>query len=743
MGYGMSPTVSVIINTLNRGDMLKVILECMQWQNYSGKFEVIVVNGPSTDDTEKVLERWHNKVRIGNCGEANLSASRNIGISMARGDIVVFIDDDAYPEPEWLEQMVSPFRSPEVAAVGGIVYDHTGFSYQYEYRTANRLLNCNWSAKNSGEHLCYPSSFEFPYPPGGNAAYRRTALLEVGGFDEEIEYYGDETDVTIRLIDAGYLIKNIVGGYIHHKSAPSNIRNNQRVVKNWYPIIKNKIYFSVKNGRSHVSLQEILDDDKNFCETWRRDVDNKIADGLLTEQDRCEFENQQNRAWEVGLAQGLADTRKMLSQDNETNEPFLRFPTLGFSNQLSIVLISQHFPPYQEGGIPTLTKELGKALAYSGASVYVVTQSPDINRVDFEDGMWVHRVVTTASVLPDSATDQNIPQRIWDWSSTAHREVERISKHRKIAVVEAPIWDCQGIAFLLDHKWPLVTSLQTTLHFWLESHPELRQNLEWMKAFGNPMLELEKRVMSSSDGIRSISVAIKKEIENAYNFQFRDSHVIVSPLGMALPEALGLPIENISETVTLLFVGRLEHRKGIDVLLLAIPRILERHPKVRFRILGDDTLPIADGESTYKDQFISLHQGAPWLNQVSFEGRVDDKVLHTAYATCDIFVAPSRFESFGLVFLEAMREGKPVIGCSAGGMPEIICDKINGFLASPGNVDDLVEMASSLVSSRELRKKMGTAGKEIYLEKFTSQAMAKASMELFKLTQENFQEVGK
>lgn len=737
----MNPNITVIINTLNRGDMLKVILECMQWQNYKGEFEIIVVNGPSTDNTEEVLKAWQGKIRVGKCDEANLSKSRNVGISMAKSDFVIFIDDDAYPEPEWLEQMIQPFNDSEVAAVGGIVYDHTGYTYQYEYRTANRLLNCNWSAKNSGEQLCYPASYEFPYPPGGNAAYRKSALIDVGGFDEEIEYYGDETDVAVRLIDAGYLIKNVVGGYIHHKSAPSNIRNNQRIVKNWYPIIKNKIYFSVKNGRSHMPLEEILHDNRLFSETWRKDVQDKISNGLLDDTDLLEFETQNSRAWEIGVANGLAETRKMYFQkDTHNAEDFLCFKAFAVVKRSNVILVSQHYPPHQEGGLPTLTKELAEALAAQGLSVYVVTQSPDINRIDFENGVWVHRIINVSHDLPAMALSLKVPQRIWNWSASAYTEVERISKYRKIDAIETPIWDCQGIAFLMNKRWPLVTSLQTTLHFWLESHPELRADPEWMNVFGKPMLALEKTVMLASDAIRSISKAIKSEIENAYNFSFRKSQVVVAPLGMSMPaKSLSVRIEN-SSIATVLFVGRLEHRKGIDVLLQAIPVILEEYPSVRFRIIGDDTLAISSGTITYKDAFLSSNSKKPWLGQISFEGRVDDSTLQDAYHSCDIFVAPSRFESFGLVFLEAMREAKPVIGCFAGGMPEIISDKESGFLVSSGSLDEFTSACIELIKSPALREQMGKAGKEIYLKKFTSQSMADASLVLYTLAKENFKE---
>ena len=520
----MKPTVSVIINTLNRGDMLNKVLTSLQWLKYEGDFEVIVVNGPSTDNTASVLEEWNGRIRVGQCQVANLSVSRNIGINMARGEYVVFIDDDAYPEPEWLDQMIAPFDSPDVGAVGGIVYDNTGFFYQYEYRTVTRLLNCNLWAKNSSEHLCYPFSFEFPYPPGGNAAYRHSALMEVGGFDEEIEYWGDEVDVAVRLIDAGFLIRNIAGGYVHHKSAPSNIRNSQTVINNWYSFLKNKIYLSLKNGRSYMSLQEIQQDNYKFCLMWERDVKEKIAAGLLTDDDLKRFEEQNSRAWEVGVSRGLSNETRLLSDAKIRRQgDFKKFPTLGNNRHLTIVLVSQYFPPDQTVGIPALIKGRSEALASLGLIVHVITQSPDINRVDFENGVWVHRVLNSEHELPPAAATLNIPQSIWNWSATARQEVERISQHREISIVEAPIRDCQGIAFLVNHKWPLVTSLTTTLHSWLESHPESRADENWMKTFGEPMLALENEIMSSSDGISSISAAIERDAESAYAFNLEDA----------------------------------------------------------------------------------------------------------------------------------------------------------------------------------------------------------------------------
>ncbi|NJK91934.1 MAG: glycosyltransferase [Blastochloris sp.] len=96
---GEKRRISVVINTLNRADLLEQTLKSLGWQRHRN-FEVIVVNGPSRDGTTEVLERWQGRIKVGDCPEANLSMSRNIGICMAAGEVVAFLDDDAVPEPE-------------------------------------------------------------------------------------------------------------------------------------------------------------------------------------------------------------------------------------------------------------------------------------------------------------------------------------------------------------------------------------------------------------------------------------------------------------------------------------------------------------------------------------------------------------------------------------------------------------------------------------------------------------------
>jgi len=522
---------SIVINTLNRASLLQKTLESFRWLDYSGEFEVIVVNGPSTDHTAQIIRSWLPRIRVGSCDVANLSVSRNVGICMARGDIVAFIDDDAVPEPEWLTQLAAGYDKAEVGGAGGIVFDRSGCTYQYQYSTANRLGNANWASKSSTEHMCFPGSYMFPYLQGTNASFRRSVLLEVGGFDEEIEFYLDETELCCRIIDAGYVIRQLPNAYVHHKFASSHVRDENKITRFRYPVLKNKIYFSLKHARPYLQIQEILEDNRKFIQGHADEVESFIRSGRLPETERARFEEESKLAWLRGNERGLSwqperPTGETLSSVEAQFIPLIS--SLGI-NRKSIVLISRDFPTLQSEGTAAIAENFAQALADKGNIVHLITQSSDINRVDFECGVWVHRVLQRNIPMPPSALERQVPTRIWDWSATALEECRRISTHRPVNVVEAPLWECEGIAFLLEGNWPLVTSLTGGLHSWMCAHPNEASDGEWMSTFGIPVLALERELMTSVAAIRAENDPAALKMESSYDLKLDRARTQIIP----------------------------------------------------------------------------------------------------------------------------------------------------------------------------------------------------------------------
>ena len=172
-----------------------------------------------------------------------------------------------------------------------------------------------------------------------------------------------------------------------------------------------------------------------------------------------------------------------------------------------------------------------------------------------------------------------------------------------------------------------------------------------------------------------------------------------------------------SNSVRILFVGRLEHRKGFDVLVRAIPTILESFPDIVIDICGS-------GKMLEKAKACLLPS---YSSKIVFHGYQTRDALDLLYSSCDIFVAPSRYESFGIIYLEAMQFSKPVIACNSGGTPEVVLDGITGILVEPGNVDLLKKAVLKLANNKDLRKKMGRAGRNRLEKIFSMKALIGAT----------------
>lgn len=236
--------VSVIICTYNRAKYLERCIESLKKQTYPD-FEIIVVNGPSNDATDYVLNKYPD-IRVVKQKELNgLSFARNLGIEASNGEIVAFIDDDAAADNKWIKYLVEAYIDDSVGGVGGPVFDITGNWYQF---------NNGYISKEGipsfihDDDLKYnnPKGRFFNYIMGTNSSFRKSILYEIGLFDEKIRYYLDETDVCVRVIQSGYKIRHIKDAIVFHEMVEGHNRKSPWDL-NWFEIIKNVIYFTIKN----------------------------------------------------------------------------------------------------------------------------------------------------------------------------------------------------------------------------------------------------------------------------------------------------------------------------------------------------------------------------------------------------------------------------------------------------------------------------------------------------------------
>jgi len=162
------------------------------------------------------------------------------------------------------------------------------------------------------------------------------------------------------------------------------------------------------------------------------------------------------------------------------------------------------------------------------------------------------------------------------------------------------------------------------------------------------------------------------------------------------------PIEELCDgKLNILFVSRLEKRKGITYLLKAYQRVKEEIPQSRLIVVGPGNT------SRYKD----------WVNEVNlkdvvFTGHVSYSDLPRYYRTADVFCIPATGqESFGIVLLEAMAAGKPIVASNIPGFASVLDHDVEGLLVPPKDKEALAEALLSLLKDQDLRQQMGIAGR--------------------------------
>jgi glycosyltransferase involved in cell wall biosynthesis len=198
-----------------------------------------------------------------------------------------------------------------------------------------------------------------------------------------------------------------------------------------------------------------------------------------------------------------------------------------------------------------------------------------------------------------------------------------------------------------------------------------------------------------------------------------------APPNMHLLRQLGCsPEEQI-----LLFLGTLEPRKNPLMLLDVLKDLLAAKRKVKLIIAG--TGPLKDALQR-KVELLGLQ------NNVVLTGVVSDDAKPDYYNLSDVFLFPSALEGFGIVLGEAMSCGRPVVAFNASAIPEVVSDGVTGFLAQPGDKDELVRKTMMLLDNRELRLQMGAQATERVDRLFRWEQLAKETLDVYQQTVARF-----
>lgn len=730
MSWTKPKTLSIIINTCNRADSLDKTIKSIL-QQAALNIEIIAVNGPSTDHTEEILSKYVGKIKIRQCDEFNLSVSRNIGIAASSGDVIAFIDDDAFPEPEWAQRILDAYIEEDVGGAGGFVFDQTGVEYQTKYILCDRY-GSGWSKENvdPSELYSFPYAFKYSALIGTNCSFRRDLLLSIAGFDEEFEYFLDETDVCVRIIDIGYKIVQIDNAFVHHKFLPSHMRTATKATVHHYPILKNSLYFALKYAAPYYGVDAALQHGENVYQAHLSDARWFVAHGQLPEDKLINLPSVYEKAKQRALSCYQQGRERYLSENVLLKNASDFLPsalTNDSSSNLCVVLLCRQYDAI-DSGISRYTRTQARALANLGHTVHVLTLVQSDPAIDWEEGVWVHRL--TAGWYDDQPLDLafKVHPSQWCYSRAMLDEVKNINGRHKVDIVEAPIWDNEAIAFVCDKKFPLMVTLQTSLGIALDSHPEWICDEAHMRDFIRPAIQAENYVLANCDAIRGISRAIVSEIESKNNILISESRLAICNL--ALEDRAPNAHINLNKSFDVFFLGRLELRKGIDILLEAIPKVIESIPAARFFIAGDDQIYAPHSKKTFRQIFEEKYFNLS--EKVNFLGKISDDEVDANFRTAALFVAPSRFESFGLIYVEAMMFGTPSIGCAVGGVPEVLGESDCGSLIEAESPGELADEIIRMLNDTELRNRLGRQGRASYEKRFSPPEISKKLVNFYR-----------
>jgi GT2 family glycosyltransferase len=187
------PRISVVVCTYNGRRTIGECLAALERLDYPD-YEVIVVDDGSTDGAG-TLASWY-RCRLIRTPNQGLSNARNRGLAAATGSIVAYLDDDAYPDAHWLRYLALTFVGTSFAGVGGPNLPPPGDGW---------IADCVAHAPGNPVHVLL-SDREAEHIPGCNMAFRKAALMAVGGFDPQFRTAGDDVDLCWRLTDAGFTL---------------------------------------------------------------------------------------------------------------------------------------------------------------------------------------------------------------------------------------------------------------------------------------------------------------------------------------------------------------------------------------------------------------------------------------------------------------------------------------------------------------------------------------------------------
>lgn len=384
---------------------------------------------------------------------------------------------------------------------------------------------------------------------------------------------------------------------------------------------------------------------------------------------------------------------------------------------LKIAMISYHTCPLailggkDTGGMNVYVRELTRYLGQRGIHVDVFTRSQDehVPQVLHDLG-YGNRVVHIAAgpehPLPKKELAGYLPQFV--------EGIQRFASEKGIHydLIHSHYWMSGVAAQSLKESWGVpIVHMFHTLGLMKNRVAQSKAEME-----GEYRIEGEYQVLETADRIVAATLAELSQLQFLYHAD--ESKIVIIPPGVDISHFYPIPADEAKCAIgvpdtdrMLLFVGRIEPLKGVDTLIRAIAQMQQsgvaiQNPHYLAVIGGDPSASTRDMNSEMtRLKKLSVELGLEDL--VLFLGKRSQSSLPYYYSAAEVLIMPSHYESFGMVALEAMACGTPVVASQVGGLAFLIQDGVTGYVVPGGDYMALSERLGRLISQPELRRRLG------------------------------------
>lgn len=412
-----------------------------------------------------------------------------------------------------------------------------------------------------------------------------------------------------------------------------------------------------------------------------------------------------------------------------------------------MAVLVYEYPPRIVGGLGTYVAEITRKFVLMDNDITVFTMNDDAGSLPTREiwrGIEIHRPlhVDISDSLPDVVAE-NIKK--WDRGGLSHFSKVLIYNYLSASKLVNELIRKEGIKYdiVVAHDWlsaigGITVKKEVGLPFAFHVH-----STEKGRTLGNGsevVSNIELHCAMAADVIVTVSYAMKDELTKL-GFPKDKIQVCYNGVDPQKYNPASIDAEQIRKTralygikddeLMILFIGRLVGVKGVDRLIMAMPHILQKTPKAKLVIVGIGDL---------QEYLVNLVKMTRMDNYVKFRFDFipeEERISH--YAACDIAVFPSLYEPFGIVVLEAMSMGRPVVvgGAGVSGMREIVAccgEEQCGYHVNPSDSSDIAWGINSALETPEKRKWLGENGRKRVLNEFTWEKIAERTLEVYKKT---------